>query len=123
MALHAVTSTNALRFAYQSSGDDLTRRFLLLQNAAFLPLFREAMKGRGGLRDLRVDTLEPAEPKATGPEAVEEIFADVSRDRLAASRKALAYLRAGGQGEKLIEEVENKLKTSRPNIAVPQRIG
>ncbi|MHC4178120.1 MAG: twin-arginine translocation signal domain-containing protein [Planctomycetota bacterium] len=103
VALHAVTSTNALYFAYLSSGDDLTRRFLLLQNAAFLPLFREAMRGRGGLRDLRVDTLEPAEPKTAGPELIEEIFAEVSRDRLAASQKALAYLRSGGRGKGLID--------------------
>ncbi|MBX6316276.1 MAG: twin-arginine translocation signal domain-containing protein, partial [Isosphaeraceae bacterium] len=46
VSLHAATSTNALHFAYQASSDDQTRRFLLLQNAAFLPLFREAMAGR-----------------------------------------------------------------------------
>ncbi len=43
VALHAVTSTNALRYAFAKSGNDQTRRLLLLQNAAFLPLFREAM--------------------------------------------------------------------------------
>ncbi len=115
VALHAVTSTNALHFAYLSSGHDLTRRLLLLQNAAFLSLFREAMQSRGPVRDLRVDTLEPAEPESTGPaagqevteeitaEIVAEIFAEVSRNRLDASRKALAYLRAGGRGKHLIE--------------------
>src|SRR6516162_8483500 len=47
VSLHAVTSTNALHFAFQASGDDRTRRLLMLQNAAFLTLFRGAMVGRG----------------------------------------------------------------------------
>ena len=59
VSLHAVTSTNALHFAYQASGDDQTRRLLLLQNAAFLTLFREAMGGRGKVGDARIDQLEP----------------------------------------------------------------
>ncbi len=32
---------------FQASGDDRTRRLLMLQNAAFLPMFRAAMDGRG----------------------------------------------------------------------------
>src|SRR5690606_20213325 len=42
--LHAVTTSNAARFAYEASGDDETRRLLMLQNAAFLPMFRDAMR-------------------------------------------------------------------------------
>src|SRR3954452_24895594 len=59
VSLHAVTSTNALHFAFQASGDDRTRRLLLLQNAAFLTLFREAMGARGKVGDARIDQLEP----------------------------------------------------------------
>jgi hypothetical protein len=47
VALHALTTTNALHFAYQTTGDDATRRLLMLQNAAFLPMFRAAIEGRG----------------------------------------------------------------------------
>ena len=47
VALHALTTTNALRFIYNTSGNDTTRRLVLLQNAAFLCSFREAMRGRG----------------------------------------------------------------------------
>ncbi|MFO1095687.1 MAG: hypothetical protein U0992_20635 [Planctomycetaceae bacterium] len=39
VALHALTSTNALRFAFDTAGDDMTRRLLLLQNTAFIPPF------------------------------------------------------------------------------------
>ena len=80
---------NALHFAYQASGNDETRRLLLLQAAAFLPLFRKAMKLRD---DVQIDTLEKVDVKGTGAEAVEDIFATVSTDRMAAARKALASL-------------------------------
>ncbi len=88
-----MTSTNAFAYAYQTSGNDETRRLLLLQNASFLPLFRQAMTRRGGkLADLSLDKLEPLAPSASGAEAVGEIFADVGKDRHSAARKMLAYL-------------------------------
>ncbi len=67
---------------------------ILLQNAAFLPMFRQAMCGRGKVGDQRLDDLQP-EPLAEGNGgAINEIFADVSRDRMAAARKTLAWLDA-----------------------------
>jgi hypothetical protein len=103
VSLHAVTSTNALHFAYQASGDDRTRRLLMLQNAAFLTLFRGAMGGRGKVGDARIDQLEPVATSKDEPAAVEEIFAEASRDRPTAARKALAYLRAGHDPRALID--------------------
>jgi hypothetical protein len=95
VGLHTVTTMNALHFGYQTSGNDETRRLLLLQGAAFLPMFRAAMSGRGAVRDdLRIDTFEPAAPEGRGEAAVAEVFAAVGRDRLAAARKALAVLEA-----------------------------
>ncbi len=87
-ALHAFTATNAMHFAFQHCGSDATRRFLLLQNAAFLPLFRANARQK-----TRLDQLEPLAPKAAGAAALEEIFADVSGDRLSAARKTLAWLK------------------------------
>ncbi len=104
VSLHAVTSTNALHFAYQSSGNDETRRLLLLQNAAFLPLFRGVMGGRGRLGERRIDQLEPLGPAAAdGTAAIEEIFAEAGRDRYAGARKALAYLQNTSQPGPLID--------------------
>jgi hypothetical protein len=104
VALHAVTTTNAMHYAYQATGDDLTRRLLMLQNAAFLPLFRGALGGRGKTREARIDQLEPAGTSkakdCTG--AIEEIFAEASHDKMAAARQALAYLQAGHEPEPLI---------------------
>jgi hypothetical protein len=64
----------------------------MLQGAAFLAMFRSTMEGRGGLADRRIDTLEKADVKSEGPGAIEEIFATVSKDKVAAARKTLAFL-------------------------------
>jgi hypothetical protein len=99
VSLHAVTSTNALHYAYQNSGDDETRRLLLLQTAAFLTLFRG---DRSGGKGVRIDSFEPLPLKTTGARAIEEIFAEVSNDRMTAARKMSAYLKENPQPETLI---------------------
>jgi hypothetical protein len=102
VALHAVTTTNALHYAYRASGVDETRRLLMLQNAAFLPMFREAMARRGALESRTVDDLAGAgEDSGRAPDAA-EIFSGLRASPLAAARKAMAYLRAGGAAEELI---------------------
>jgi hypothetical protein len=66
---------------------------MLLQAAAFLPMFRKNMAGRpGGLADLKLDALEKAEPKKDAAEAVEEIFNDVKANPKDAARKTLAFV-------------------------------
>lgn len=100
--LHAATTTNATYFAYQTSGDDLTRRLLLLQNAAFLTMFRDAM-GDSARKGEQIDRFEPLATAEGGEGAIEDIFADASRDRTAAARKALAYLQAGQDPQTLID--------------------
>jgi hypothetical protein len=94
IGIHCVTSTNALHYAYTASGNDETRRLMLLQAAAFLPSFRQVMGQRGKVRDdLHVEKLqEDEEMTHRGAEGIEEIFATVSKDRLAAARKTLAWL-------------------------------
>ena len=91
VALHAVTTTNALHYAYQASGNDTTRRLMMLQNAAFLPMFRAAMQSRGSVKDVTIDDLaEPnADSKASG---IDEIFAELGRDPMSAARQTLARL-------------------------------
>ena len=104
VSLHGITTSNALHYAYQASGDDLTRRMLMLQNAAFLPLFRQALGDRGKKSDARIDQLEPTATTETKEArgAIEEIFADASQDKMAAARKALCYLQSGHEPDNLI---------------------
>src|SRR5947209_2180776 len=55
VGIHCVTSANALHQAYRLTGDDETRRLVLLQAASFMPLFRKAMGDRKlELANLRV---------------------------------------------------------------------
>ena len=89
LSLHATTFTNAAHYVWQHAQGDETRRLVLLQNAAFLPLFRTDGKDKG----IRIDQLEAAPLKTSGADAIEEIFAEVSKDKLEASRKMLAYLK------------------------------
>ncbi len=94
VALHALTSSNALHYAFQASGEDQTRQSLLLQNAAFLPMFREAMRGRGKVGSEQLDQLE-AIPTPPTAQSVEEIFAEINHSRATAAGKALGYLEKG----------------------------
>jgi hypothetical protein len=102
VALHAVTTSNALRYAFDASGDDSTRRFLLLQNAAFLPLFREAMRQRGAVADVKLDQWT-APPADSGPAAAESILADIGGNKPRAAQNLLGYLQAGRDPQPLID--------------------
>jgi hypothetical protein len=99
--LHAVTTTNALHFAFQACGDDATRRMLLLQNVAFLPLFREQMQRRGGVRELTIDSIQPAGD--SGQLTPASILAELSRDDLSAAGQTLAFAKTPGGAGKLID--------------------
>ncbi len=93
VGVHCLTSANALHYAYQMSGNDDTRKLVTLQGAAFMPLFRGAMTGRGKLSDLRIDTLQQAE---TDKDAVEDVFADLNKgaqkNQLPAAQRTLALV-------------------------------
>jgi len=95
IALHAVTTTNALHYAYRFAREDRTRQLLLLQNAAFLPMFRKTMYERGQVREFHLDALEPSAGEPEGKNLVDMIFAELGSDPLSAARKTLAY----GQSE------------------------
>jgi hypothetical protein len=103
VSLHALTCTNALRFAYDTASDDETRRMLLLQSTAFLPMFRENMKNRGAVADVDIEQVAAEPASGTGPAALEEIFANVSGDRNLAARQTLAALESGLPPEQLID--------------------
>ena len=73
--VHAVTSTNALHFAFRTVMDGATRLLILLQAVCWVS---EKMTGlslkNGRLRDLRITTLEPVEVPGDTREAVEAVF-------------------------------------------------
>ncbi len=95
VSLHASTTSNAMHFAHQQTSNDETRRFLLLQNAAFLPLFRDRAGAKTGVL---IDEME----SVAGAKNVDDLFANLSGDRTLAARKSLAYLQAGGDAKSFI---------------------
>lgn len=103
VALHAMTSSNALRYAYQTTVVDETRRMVFLQNVAFLPLFRQAMSARGKIGSDRLDLLSPAPLSSKGGEELGEILADISRNKSAAAGKVLSYVNDHSDPKELID--------------------
>jgi hypothetical protein len=103
VALHSVTTTNAVHVAYQTATDDETRRLLLLQNAAFVTMFREAMKGRGALADRSIDKLKPAEPAGEGEAAIRDVFETLGGNPTLAAEKTLSFLKQEGRAKELID--------------------
>jgi hypothetical protein len=90
VSLHTVTTMNALAFGYQTTASDETRRYLMLQAASFLPMFRDRMTNLPATP--RIDTFEPGELAGQGQATIDDIFAAASRDKLTAARKTLALL-------------------------------
>jgi hypothetical protein len=93
LSIHAMTTLNALRYIAETSGQDETRRLALLQAASFVPLFRGKLE-----KELQIDQVEPQAA------ALEDVFLDVSKDKMSASRKVLGYLKGGGDAKTLVEE-------------------
>jgi len=94
--LHTITTMNALHFAFQNRGNDETRRMMMLQGAAFLPMFRDFIFGGQKLsEDLRLDKLEKTEISSSGADPVEHIFAEKRNARnVDTARRALTLLEA-----------------------------
>lgn len=97
--LHAVTTSNAMRFLYRHVHDDRTRRWLLLQNAAFIPHFRASAAARGDLSD--VDLLG-FEPTAAGNADLDNLFELIGTDRLAAAGAVLNLAQQPSVADRLI---------------------
>jgi hypothetical protein len=105
LALHAITSTNALRYAFQTTADDDTRRRLLLQNVAFVAGFRGRLEQEGRLDGAQINQLgRSADLQAVTAQSVDEVFGRVRSEPLRAARRALGHLATGGTAEALIDE-------------------
>ena len=100
VALHAMTTTNALRFLFDNVGTPQTRKMLLLQNASFLPLFREAMKSRGQIGDSKIDAMTISD--AGSPATVDSTFDAVGKQPMLAAENAMSFLSSGGNAETLM---------------------
>jgi len=102
VALHAATTTNAMRFLFDHVGDDRTRRLLMLQAAAFLPQFREAMRGRGEVTNLNiVDQFSQSENEMEQV-SLDSILAAIRRNTTNAAQLTASWLAQGNDPQILI---------------------
>ncbi|MDB6079279.1 MAG: hypothetical protein JWO82_3026, partial [Akkermansiaceae bacterium] len=83
--------------------NDETRRFLLLQNASFLPLFRNDAEVKDGFE---IDRFEPLAPGGTDAAAVADIFSGANDDKMAAARKTFSYLQTGGDPKAFMDTAQ-----------------
>jgi hypothetical protein len=102
ISLHAVTTTNAIHHSFTAVGDDGTRRMLLLQNASFVCLFRDALASRGAVGELRIDEIESSPVEGT-EEPTTQVFSDISSDPGLASRRLLGLLETGARPEEIMQ--------------------
>lgn len=113
VGLHCFTTINALHFAYETTASDETRRLMLLQGSAFLPMFLKAMGGRGKVNDGKLDQLEKADAKGDPREQVEAIFASIPKDRTLAARKTLALLEQDSTNAEILLAAARRLVFSK----------
>ena len=93
IALHAMTSANALHYIHGASGDDTNRRLALLQAAGWVPLFRDRAASDS---KLEIDAIEPIEPDSQGDEAVAEVFDEAAESPTKAASKLIGHVERGG---------------------------
>lgn len=90
--IHTITSTHALRYAFQTSNQPETRLTLLLQGAGWICQFKNFMstvpKGLGTRNILDLQSSgQPASPEAT----IESIFSLIEQDPHAAAEQTFDY--------------------------------
>lgn len=102
VGLHTLTTLNAMCYAARTTGDTTLRQLLLLQAASFLPMFRDAMKARGKLADVKIDELQPRDENSQFTAA--DVFAELSRDKLKAASTALSVLKGRSGAKELTDE-------------------
>jgi hypothetical protein len=100
VALHAATSANALHYAYENTSSDFVRRWLLLQAASFLTLFRDNLTNR---KSVQIDTgrWSGVPGSSSAGDVVAELFAHASHNKAEAAQIALEYLKGGGDPQRL----------------------
>jgi hypothetical protein len=93
-SVHANTTVHAMHYAFRNTANLHTRALVLLQCASFMPGFRDLLPNRQ--RNIDVDRLHALPLDDAKDDPLDEIFANVSNDRMLATRKTLGYLQARG---------------------------
>ena len=87
-AKNAVTSTNALHYAFRTAANPETRLLLLLHGVAWMGRFRESMKG-GGFRPVKITELPEESVSDDDAKAAAEVLELIGPETPTAAAKAL----------------------------------
>ena len=103
ISLHALTSTNALNYAFRTTADHSTRQLLMLQNIAFICHFRDRL-GRQAAGDLlsHFGNDEASGGTVNDPAT---LFSQLRSQPLESAKRTYAYLQRGGNPVELINAV------------------
>lgn len=96
--LHAMTTANAMHYLFQNVHDDSLRRWLLLQNAAFMGHFRESAEARGKLIPGKIDEIEATASAAE----LSDVFRRGESEGERTASGVLGYLTRGGDAVMLM---------------------
>jgi hypothetical protein len=89
LGIHAVTSTNALHYAFRTAVDPETRLLMLLHGVAWMGQFRKTMS-RGEFGTVKITDLQPAKVDADESKAAAETLELVGKDLPGAAARAFA---------------------------------
>ncbi len=104
--IHTVTSSSALRYAFESAADPSVRLLMLLQGLGWMCQFRKFMAGKPqGLRPEKITDLNPVEGV---PPDVERTFAMIGKDAAAAATQAMTFARQPADA-KLFMQTANRV--------------
>jgi hypothetical protein len=107
VALHAVTASNSMHYAFRSAAQDSTRLLALLQACSWITLFREGVRSRNGLpASPLIDQLVTGDQNETP--SVESIFHDMGKDRLHVAKQVLGFAK-GAQSPTLFMDAARHL--------------
>lgn len=94
--LHALTTTNAMHYVFRNANDLHARAFVLLQNAAFLPRFRDEARRRGSLAERCIDDWRSEPQETPGSDTTPaEILEKLGTQPMAAAVDLYAHLSKG----------------------------
>ncbi len=104
VALHSLTSANALHFTFRTAANEETRKLILLQALAFITHFRDRLSKSESASGNLIEQLSEHSDPTSSPQSPVEIFASLRGSPLTSAQKACHYLTSGGDPQGLIQE-------------------
>jgi hypothetical protein len=111
VALHAVTSSNSMHYAFRAAAQDSTRLLTLLQACSWIALFREGVRSRNGLPEgPRIDQLADGGTPESPADPV-KVLETMGKDRLQSARQVLGFAKSGQSPARFLDAARHLVFT------------